>query len=105
MSPTDEPMIAPLPFGQHNPESWLAFVKTLKQEPEKVSSGLFLTVTKTGKLSLRITREPKVVSQRELEELAREKGLPISEVYILAGKKALIVKEKNETPKGKGKKK
>lgn len=100
---SEVPTISPLPFGAHNPESWLAFVKTLKQEPETASTGLFLTVTKTGKLSFRITREPKVVSQRELEELAREKGFPISEVYILAGKKALIVKDRNETPKGKKK--
>jgi hypothetical protein len=63
-------------------------------------SGLFLTVTKKGKLSLRVTRDPKIASQTEIEELARANGLPIADVYILAKSKLSIIKE---TPKGKKK--
>lgn len=98
------PLIAPKAFSEHTPESWLAFVKTLKQEPEAASSGLFLTVTKKGKLSLRVTRDPKIASQTEIEELARTNGLPIADVYILAKSKLSIIKETpKETPKGKKK--
>lgn len=105
MKETEGPMIAPLPFGQHNPESWLAFVRTLKQEPEAASSGLFLTVTKKGKLSLRVTRDPKIASQTEIEELARSHGLPIAEVYILAKSKLSLIKDTPKKDKPKGKKK
>lgn len=104
MTTTKPPLIAQLPFGAHTAESWLAFVKTLKQEPEAASSGLFLTVTKKGKLSLRVTRDPKIASQTEIEELARANGLPVSEVYILAKSKLSIIKETpKETTKGKKK--
>ena len=98
-----QPLIAPKHFLEHTPESWLSYVKSLKQEPEKPSSGIFLTRTKKGKLSLRVAREPKVISQDEIETLAREAGFPISEVYLLAKTKLSILK--TEAQKGKGKKK
>lgn len=94
------PLIAQLPFGAHTQESWLSYVKSLKQEPEAASSGLFLTVTKKGKASLRVTRDPKIATQTEIEELARAHGLPIAEVYILAKSKLSLIKD---TPKGKKK--
>jgi hypothetical protein len=87
------PLIAPLPFGAHTSESWMAYVKSLKQEPEAASSGLFLSVTKKGKASLRVTRDPKIATQTEIEELARAHGLPIAEVYILAKSKLSLIKE------------
>jgi len=95
------PLIAQKSFSEHTPESWLAFVKTLKQEPEAASSGLFLSVTKKGKASLRVTRDPKIATQTEIEKLARAHGLPIAEVYILAKSKLSLVKDtpKKDTPK------
>jgi len=71
----------------------MAYVKSLKQEPEAASSGLFLSVTKKGKASLRVTRDPKIATQTEIEELARAHGLPIAEVYILAKSKLSLIKE------------
>lgn len=99
------PLISPKHFLEHSPESWQDFVRSLKQEPKAASSGLFLTVTKKGKASLRVTREPKIATQTEIEELARAHGLPIAEVYILAKSKLSLIKDtpKKETTKGKKK--
>lgn len=87
------PLIAPKHFTEHTPESWHSYVKGLKDAPaEKKGSGLFFSWTKTGKPSLRITRDPKIVTQGEIEELARANDCPIATLYIIAKQKATIVK-------------
>lgn len=97
------PMIAPKHFSEHTPESWLAFVKSLKIVPEaKPEASLKLKRTKTGKLSVTLprTRKPAWVLQSEIETLARENNETIAEVYNTLKKKgALIIKTKTKEKK------
>lgn len=73
----EEVIIAPKPFGNLTAEEWLAYVKDLKEEPEAKSNGLSFKWTKTGKPSLTVRREQKIVSRTELENIAKENNCPI----------------------------
>lgn len=92
MNTTDVPVIAPKPFGDHTPDEWLSYVKSLKQEPEKKSDGLSFKFTKTGKPSLTVKRDPKCVTLIELEKLSREHNVPINTLYnYVKGKKDVTI--------------
>lgn len=89
-----EPMIAPLAFQEHTPESWIAFVRSLKIEPaRKVETPPKAKRTKKGKVSLTLPRgrEPKWILFFELETLSRETGIPMNELYNEAKKKELMI--------------
>lgn len=97
----ETPLIGPKHFSEYSPEEWLAYVKSLKIEPKAASSGLFFSWTKKGKPSLRVTRKPPVVTQEEIEVLARENNCPISELYIIAKKKCSVLKTEEKKEKKK----
>ena len=87
-------MIAPLSFGEHSPESWIAFVRSLKIEPtRKAEVPPKAKLTKKGKVSLTLPRgrEPKWILFSELETLAGETKIPMNELYNEAKKKGLLI--------------
>ena len=92
----DYPMIAPLPFEKHTPESWIAHVKSLHQAPEKKAPKEEITLkrTKTGKVQITVKRSPKIVTESEVFTLAEKHSVPKSEVWnYLTKKKVTILKE------------
>lgn len=91
------PMISPKPFSKHTPESWLSYVKSLHQAPEKKQpkEEIVFKRTKTGKIQISVKRDPKIILESEVFALAEKNGATKAEVWnYLVAKKVTILREK-----------
>lgn len=79
------PLLSGKPLSEFTPESFKAHVRSLYLKPEKKASTkkpFIYRRTKTGKLSLKVNRDPKWLTQAELDLITKETGIPANEVFL-----------------------
>lgn len=79
------PSIAPKQVTEFTSQEYYDYVKGLYVAPETKSPGSQITFkkTKTGKLSLTIRRKPKWVMWSELNDIAKENNVSMSDLFVM----------------------
>lgn len=103
------PLIAPMPFATHSPESFQTYVKGMYEErgagkakrsgKKSLAEGISLSRTKKGALSVRISskkRAIRYVTRKEITALAISLEAPTAEVWNLFVKKDFAIVESPE---------
>lgn len=91
------PLLSPKPFERFTPAEFKAYVVSLKQEKEAQAARakkappkeVTWSISKKNVLSVRIKRDPKEVTQEEIQLISESTGRPVEFLteYLLGGKK------------------
>lgn len=99
-----QPLISPKPFQEYSPEEYHRYVSEMyelrqkgsKPKVAKVAAGISLSLTKKGKLSIRCSRKFKYITDAEMAALAKEKELPINQIWLAFKAKDFIMTKTKE---------
>lgn len=73
-------------ISEFTPEMYHAYIRTLYHKPEpkakKPKKTFIIKLTKTGKVSLQVRRDPKWITRAEIEQLAKESGIEERLIYL-----------------------
>lgn len=92
------------PLSSFTPEDFKLYVKGLKAEPPPKKIRLkkqkppfvWKMTPKTKKLSLTVNRTPKWISAQEMEDISKDSGVPLNEVFVLLKKKEIALSSEEE---------
>lgn len=83
------PLLSGKAIDYFSPEEFKAHVRALKIEPPpkkireiKIRPPFVIGKTPKGKLSLKINRKPKWLSEEEMKQISRDSGEPLSELFL-----------------------
>ena len=91
------PLLSGFPLADFTPEAFKAHVRSLyhKKEPRKaapkVKPPFKWSRTKTGKLSIKVNRDPKSLTDAEMSQIARESTAPLNEIFLHMKKKKIAL--------------
>jgi len=91
------PLLSGRPLVAFTPSEFKAHVRSLyhKKEPRKaapkVKSPFKWSRTKTGKLSIKVSRDPKSLTDTEMSQIARESTTPLNEIFLYMKKKKITL--------------
>lgn len=79
-------LLSEKPMCDYSPEDYKLMVRSLyyKPEPKRKALPFSWRLTPKGRLTLRISRRPKVLLRKEIEQIAKESGRTEAEVLGVA---------------------
>lgn len=91
------PLLSGKDFVEFSPLEFKEYIRSLffKKEPRKAApkkkKEFSWTRNKKGTFSLRVRREPKWLSEEEMNSISAESGVPLSEIFIKMQEKDIII--------------
>jgi hypothetical protein len=88
------PLLSPKAFSEFTPEEYKDYVISLHKAPpaKPIPAAVTWSLTKTGKPSVRIKRQPKFVTATEVGEGALSLGVTYQELWMHLRKKKIEIK-------------
>lgn len=102
------PLLSPKPFSEFTPEEYHTYICSMYHKPEKQESKSVKVLppyewklTPKGALSVTVNRTDKSLTRAEIDQLAKESGRPLNEVwnYLTIKRKVLVSDMKVSTKK------
>lgn len=99
-------LLSPKPFLEYSPEDFKNYVRSLyfkkqKKTPTiKIKKVLSIHLTKTGRVSLTVKRDPKFITRAEIERLAQEHNIEERLIWLRVRDKKKPIEVRDEIPKG-----
>lgn len=89
------PLLSKKPLSEFTPEEFKLHVNSLKTERRvrrkeiKIRPPFVAKLTKTGKPQIKVNRDPKWLSESEMEEISRSLSVPLSDIFIYMKKRQI----------------
>lgn len=91
------PLLSPKQFADFSPPEFHAYVKSLYREPErKEPSPYSAYLNKKGTLVLRVSRKPKLLLTKEVDQIALAVGWKKQQTWLAIRQKGIEVKRSLE---------
>lgn len=95
------PLLSEKPLCDCSPEEYHQYVKSLyfKEPPKKTPSRakpFIAKLTKNGRLSLQIRRNPPWLSEEEMRAIEEKTGKPLNEIFIALKEKGGVISTQGE---------